>query len=140
MMSNTTPINVRGIDHVVIRSRAIDKMLRFYGEVLGCKVERKVDEIGMTQLRAGSALIDLVDTEGVLGRKGGPAPGPNAHNMDHLCLLIEPWDSDRISAHLTEHGVTVGAVETRYGALGIGPSIYIEDPDGNVIELKGPPG
>jgi catechol 2,3-dioxygenase-like lactoylglutathione lyase family enzyme len=132
-------ITVRGIDHVVIRTEAIATLLQFYRDVLGCRLERHAEELGLYQLRAGSALIDLVDVDGPLGRKGGGPPRSDGRNMDHLCLQVEPWDEVAIRAYLAKAGVAAPAAEKRYGAKGFGPSIYIEDPDGNAIELKGPP-
>lgn len=133
------PIAVRGLDHIVLRVAGLDAMIAFYGEVLGCRVERRQDEIGLVQLRAGNALIDLVPVDGKLGRAGGAAPGEGGRNLDHLCLRVEPFDEAAIRAHLEAHGVRAGPVETRYGAEGEGPSIYLLDPERNTVELKGPP-
>ncbi len=131
---------VQGIDHVVLRVVDVEGMIRFYQDVLGCAVERRKDELGLIQLRAGGSLIDLVDVNGELGQKGGAAPGAEARNMDHLCLRIDPFDEGHIRAHLREHGVEAGEQVTRYGAEGDGPSLYIQDPEDNTVELKGPPG
>ncbi len=131
---------VQGIDHVVIRVVDVEAMIRFYQDVLGCAVERRNDDLGLIQLRAGSSLIDLVDVSGELGLKGGAAPGAEARNMDHLCLRIDPFDEAEIRAHLRAHGIEAGELATRYGAEGDGPSLYIQDPEGNTVELKGPPG
>jgi glyoxylase I family protein len=132
-------IHVREIDHLVLRVSRLEIMLQFYCEVLGCSVERRQDEIGLVQLRAGSSLIDLVPVDGELGRAGGKAPGTQGRNLDHFCLRVEPFDAAAISAHLRSHGAAPGAVEQRYGAEGEGPSIYVTDPEGNTVELKGPP-
>lgn len=132
-------IRLREIDHVVLRIVDVPAMLRFYGEVLGCTVERRQDEIGLIQLRAGRALIDLVAVDGQLGRAGGAAPGRQGRNLDHVCFRVEPFDAGQIRRHLAAHGVDCGPVEQRYGAEGEGPSIYLSDPEDNVIELKGPP-
>ena len=123
----------------MLRVTDLAAMLRFYGEVLGCRVERRQEEIGLTQLRAGRSLIDLVTVAGPLGRQGGAPPGPEGRNLDHLCLRVEPFDADAIRAHLAQFGVAFGAVASRYGAEGEGPSIYVQDPEGNVVELKGAP-
>lgn len=131
---------VLGIDHVVIRARDAEGLARFYAEVLGCVEERRQDDLGLLQLRAGRSLIDLVAVDGKLGRTGGAAPGVGGRNLDHLCLRIEPWDPAAIGAHLRAHSVAAGEVAMRYGAEGEGPSLYLSDPEGNVIELKGPPG
>ena len=114
-------------------------MQRFYCDVLGCREERRQDEIGLVQLRAGASLIDLVSIDGKLGRHGGAAPGREGHNMDHLCLRVENYDEAVILAHLEAHGVRIGESGSRYGAQGEGPSVYLYDPQGNMIELKGPP-
>lgn len=90
-------------------------------------------------MRAGESLIDLVDVEGKIGRLGGAAPGEQGRNMDHLCLRAEPFDRDAIVAHLAAHGARIGEFGSRYGAEGEGPSQYLYDPEGNMVELKGPP-
>ncbi len=115
--------------------------IRFYQDVLGAKLERSVPDIGLYQLRAGTSLIDLVDLAGSLGLEGGAAPAMSGgHNVDHVCLRVLPWDEAAILAHLSRHGISDAQVSSRYGAEGFGPSIYIRDPTGNTIELKGPPG
>ena len=132
-------IRIRDIDHLVLRVVDLDAMLRFYVEALGCRIERRQDAIGLVQLRAGNALIDLVPVDGKLGRAGGAAPGPEGRNLDHFCLRVEPFDEDAIRSQLAAHGCIAGPVEQRYGAEGTGPSLYLSDPEGNVVELKGPP-
>lgn len=132
-------VRIRHIDHVVLRVRDLDSMLHFYCEVLGCSVERRKDDIGLVQLRAGRSLLDLVPVDGELGRAGGAAPGREGRNMDHLCFRVETFDEAALVEHLERHGIEPGRVSTRYGAEGFGPSIYVEDPEGNRVELKGPP-
>ncbi len=122
---------IKGLDHVVLRVADLERAIRFYCEVLGCTEERRVESINLVQLRAGAALIDLISAAG--------APEPGAGNMDHFALRIEPFDEADLRAHLDSHGVAVGELATRYGAEGSGPSLYIQDPDGNTVELKGPP-
>ena len=130
-------VPIIGLDHVVLRVRDLDAMLHFYRDTLGCPVERELD-IGLVQLRAGSSLIDLVPVDSELGRTGGgPPDGPR--NMDHFCLQVEPFEEEAIRATLAARGYRAGPVESRYGARGDGPSIYVEDPEGNTVELKGPP-
>lgn len=131
-------ITLLGIDHVVLRCRDVNRMVHFYCDVLGCTVEKVQEKIGLTQLRAGRALIDLVDVDGELGRMGGAAPGREGRNLDHFALRVERIDAAALRAHLAAHGIPMGDVKIRYGAEGEGPSVYIEDPEGNVIELKGP--
>ncbi len=130
-------MKIAGIDHVVLRVKALPAMLAFYTQALGCTVERAREDIGLYQLRAGVALIDLVPVEGKLGRMGGAAPGADARNMDHLCLRVVDFDVDVVRAHLERHGVMVGEIGLRYGSTGEGLSIYLQDPDGNALELRG---
>lgn len=132
-------IHIRELDHLVLRVANLDAMLHFYCEVLGCTVERRQDSIGLVQLRAGRSLLDLVPVDGKLGMAGGRAPGAEGRNLDHFCFRVEPFDEGAVRAHLKAHGISAGPVEARYGAEGTGPSIYVADPEGNVVELKGPP-
>ena len=129
---------IKGIDHVVLRVADVERSLRFYCGALGCTEERRLEDFGLYQLRAGASLIDIVPIDGRLGRMGGAGPGAEGRNMDHFCLSIEPFDEADIRAHLAAHGIDAGEVKKRYGATGEGPSLYISDPDGNTVELKGP--
>jgi glyoxylase I family protein len=138
-MSTPNPVNIRLIDHVVIRARDPAALVEFYQRVLGCALEQAQRKIGLYQLRAGNSLIDIVDVDGELGRHFERPPATDAPNMDHFCVQVEPWDAEAIRAHLEHHGIDAGDVVQRYGALGTGPSIYIRDPEGNTVELKGPP-
>ena len=133
------PFEVQQIDHIVLRVRDSAAMEAFYRDALGCAVERRQEAIGMVQLRAGRSLIDLVAVDGKLGRMGGAAWGAEGHNVDHLCLRVEPFDRDAIVAHLQAYGARIGDFGSRYGAEGEGPSQYLFDPEGNMVELKGPP-
>lgn len=125
-MSVTRPFVIRGIDHVVLRARDASALITFYADTLGCPVERTID--GLTQLRAGNALIDIV------ARDPDDAAGSN---MDHLCLTLDAFDADRVAAWLLACGVAIGEIATRYGAGGYGVSIYLTDPAGNGLELRG---
>ena len=131
-------INIQAIDHVVFRVVNLERMARFYIDVLGARWEKKQEAIGLYQLRVGNALVDLVPVDEKLGAMGGAAPGREARNVDHVCFRVLPWDGNSILAHLTAHGLS-GEIVSRYGAEGDGPSIYVEDPEGNALELKGPP-
>ena len=131
-------IQILGLDHVVLRVQDASRMTRFYCDVLGCKVERARQDLGLIQLRAGQSLIDLVPVDGTLGKGGGAAPGPEGRNLDHFCLRVEPFDESAIRSRLQAHGIDAGPVASRYGAEGQGPSVYLHDPEGNGVELKGP--
>jgi glyoxylase I family protein len=128
------PFAVLGIDHIVLRVRALAPALEFYRDVLGCVLEREQPELGLTQLRAGRSLIDLVTIDGPLGAGDPPGAG---RNVEHFCLTVAPFDEESLSVWLASRGVSVHAPATRYGAEGEGRSFYIDDPDGNHIELKG---
>ena len=130
-------IRILGLDHIVLRVRDIDRSLRFYRDVLGCSEERCIEPLGLHQLRAGAQLIDLVDLAKPLGEAGGAPPGEQGRNVDHFAFFIDGFDEAALREHLAGHGVDAGEVAPRYGAQGMGPSMYIRDPDGNVVELKG---
>jgi len=132
-------IRIRDIDHVVLRASDMARMQAFYCDVLGCTVAKVQERIGLVQLRAGRSMIDLIDVNGVIGQAGGAPPGREGRNMDHLCLRVEPFDGEAIVGFLKENGVEAGEIVSRFGAEGDGPSIYISDPEGNVVELKGAP-
>jgi glyoxylase I family protein len=132
-------INLAAIDHVVFRVKDMAGMIRFYEDVLGARVEREVPELGLVQLRAGTSLIDFVDVNGKIGRQKGAAPGEEGQNVDHVCFRVLPWNGSAILEHLVRHGFEKPEIASRYGAEGQGPSIYISDPEGNDLELKGPP-
>lgn len=130
--------NIIGLDHLVLRARDLDALVKFYCDVLGCTIERRQEKFGLIQLRAGNSLIDIVSSDGVLGSRGGEAPSPgNGHNLDHFCVRIEPFNEIEIRAHLNLHNVEASDLMNVYGAEGSGPSIYIKDPEGNSVELKG---
>lgn len=135
---DTPPFALCGLDHIVLRVVDLDRMRSFYKEILGCTDEREQPEIGLYQLRAGHALIDLVTIAGKLGAVGGAAPGAEGRNLDHFALALDGFDDAAIRAHLARHGVAIEQAGPRYGAEGEGPSIYIRDPEGNIVELKGP--
>ena len=119
---------IRGIDHVVLRVRDIERMRKFYCDVLGAHHVAYRPEFGMSHLRVGAAMIDLIQVQTL----------PEGRNMDHLCLRVEPFDQDAIVSHLQKHKVEVGKIALRFGAEGNGTSIYLTDPEGNTVELKGP--
>jgi catechol 2,3-dioxygenase-like lactoylglutathione lyase family enzyme len=132
-------LKIKQIDHLVLRVVDVKAMMDFYINVIGCSLEKIQEEIGLYQLRAGSSLIDIISVDGKLGKVGGSAPGQEGRNLDHFCLRIDPFDVDEITQYLKGKGAEPGQVESRYGAEGEGPSIYVTDPEGNIVELKGAP-
>ncbi len=133
------PFTLKHIDHIVLRVRNIDESMAFYRDVLGCELKKRRDDLGMMHMAAGASMIDLVDINGAIGRQGGAAAGKEQRNVDHFCLRIEPFDPAALAAYLEQHGVRVGEAVKRFGAEGVGWSMYCVDPDGNQLELKGPP-
>lgn len=129
-------IKVKAIDHIVLRTDDLAGMLHFYCDVLNCAEERSLPELGLVQLRAGTALIDIVTVDSELGKLGGKSPQQDGRNMDHLCLRIEPMQETELIETLKQQGIEAPDFEERYGAEGYGRSIYIEDPEANVVELR----
>ena len=128
---------IAAIDHIVLRTDKLNQMLDFYRDVLGCEIERETPpEIGLTQLRAGDAMIDLVNVDSRLGHMGGGPPTKSEKNVDHFCLQLKSISEEQIRNHLESHGIEVGEFGERYGAQGLGQSVYIQDPEGNTVELR----
>jgi catechol 2,3-dioxygenase-like lactoylglutathione lyase family enzyme len=136
-MSN--PIAVAGFDHIVLRIRDKAAMLGFYEGVLGLAVDRDRPELGLTHVRLGRQMLDLVTVDGVIGRLGGAGPAADGRNLDHFAVQVDPFDEPAIRDHLAAHGVPIVEEGERYGASGEGYSLYVRDPEGNTVELKGPP-
>ena len=128
--------HIQQLDQLVLRVQNPELMLMFYQQALGCTLERQLPELGLYQLRAGQQLIDIISVDGELGLPGGKAPGAEGHNLAHFCLLISPFEPATLQQHFARFGIDIGEPEVRYGATGFGPSVYIQDPQGNVIELK----
>lgn len=130
-------ITPKAIDHIVLRTDRYQELIDFYCNVIHCTFERaSSDELGLTQLRAGNALIDIVDVNGKIGQSGGPAPQETGNNVDHFCLQIEPFEEHELQTYLEGCGVVCGEFQDRYGAQGMGRSIYIKDIAGNNLELR----
>ena len=127
-------IQIRKIDHLVLRVRDIDAMRAFYCDVLGAEHIGYRPKFAMSHLRVGDCMLDLVEAE----KRGLPAPAAGGLNLDHFCFRVEPFDQEAIVAHLKRHNVAIGPIRDRYGAEGNGISIYLTDPEGNTVELKGP--
>ena len=132
------PIHIDGFDHIVLRVRDKAAMLAFYEGVLGLAVDRDRPELGLTHVRAGRQMIDLVTLDGPLGKLGGAGPSAEGRNLDHFALQVRPFDAAAIRAHLAAHDVAIVEEGRRYGADGDGVSLYVRDPEGNTVELKGP--
>lgn len=133
------PFLLQRIDHVVLRVEDLRSSIDFYQSVLGCTVIKVQEHLGLVHLKAGASMIDLVSVDGTLGRRGGAGPAATARNVDHLCLRIDPFNESDLVEHLARHAVSpAGKAVVNFGAEGDGLSLYFADPDGNLIELKGP--
>jgi glyoxylase I family protein len=124
---------IGGLDHVVLRVGDLDRAIVFYETVLGMHVERRLEQPKLVQLRAGASLIDLVPAS----ISPQAAPDKAGRNMDHFAIRVVGFDATTLKAHLKRYGIDPCEVRERYGSEGYGPSIYISDPDGNTVELKG---
>ncbi len=123
------PNTVLGLDHLVLRVRDLETSIDFYRRVLGARIERQLQTPRIVQLRIGDSLLDLVP-----GRK---RRSPDI-NLDHFAVRVASFDPAALRRRLARYGVTPADVAERYGAEGYGPSIYFKDPDGNMVEMKGP--
>jgi len=119
-----------GLDHVVLLVRDQPTSQKFYTEMLGCTVDAVNEKAKIIHLRFGEQQIDLVPGN-------GPGDEQRREGMDHLCLSIACSDLAGLAQSLRAAGVHVeGDVVTRLGAYGVGPSVYLRDPDGYKVELK----
>jgi glyoxylase I family protein len=134
----TPPFTLEGIDHLLLLVQGMAPAVKFYTEVLGCTVEDRLPQYGMLQLRAGHALIDLVDISVPEAAWAAP-PVAGGRNLDHLCLALGHHDEVMLRRHLAQHGVEIIEEGLHAGSRGESLSLYVRDPSGNVIELKGPP-
>lgn len=131
------PFTLTGLDHVVFLVDDMAKALTFYHEVLGCQPGYSYPALGMEQVWVGSALIVLWDTTHP-GAKAAVPPVQGGRNVDHVCIATSPFDHDALRAHLAAHGVEIEREAMHGGARGMGHSVYVLDPFGNKLEIKGP--
>jgi pterin-4a-carbinolamine dehydratase/extradiol dioxygenase family protein len=132
-------MRVQHIDHIVLCVSDLERMVQFYCDVLGCSVERRsAGEFGLVQLRAGRSLIDLIPAHGALEGGDGSPGGGARRNLHHFCVRVQPFEEEELREHLARHGISCGELKMNYGAEGKGPTLYFEDPEGNIVELKGP--
>ena len=121
---------VLGLDHVVLRVRSLETSIAFYRAVMGARIERQLQTPRIVQLRIGESLLDLVP-----GRR---RKADADHNMDHFAVRVANLDAAALARKLKPFGVTPAEPKDRYGSEGYGLSIYFTDPDGNMLEFKGP--
>jgi glyoxylase I family protein len=131
------PFSLVGIDHVVFLVDDMSRAMEFYAKVLGCVPGYSYPALGIEQVWCGAALIVLWDTTHP-GAAGASPAVPGGRNVDHLCIATSPFAPEAMRAHLAVHGVAILREATHGGARGMGHSLYIRDPFGNVLEIKGP--
>src|SRR5262249_41535576 len=130
-------VKIREMDHIVLRVRDVEKSLRFYTEVLGLEPERleqfKAGGGGVPSVRVNSGtIIDFFPSPDM-----GPLKRNAPRNQDHFCMVIEPTDLDKVKSEFQAIGVEIQAGPgPRWGAHGNGTSLYVYDPDDNVVELR----
>ena len=115
---------VIGFDHLVLAVADVEKSLAWYCGELG------LAEVNVEEWRAGkapfpSARIDSTTIIDFFPKKAGAAAADATKNLDHICLVVEPTDLSPL-----------GETGPRFGAQGIGTSVYLDDPDGNTVELR----
>ena len=121
------PLHATGLDHVVITVADVERSLSWYTRELGLEGVRVEEwrrgEVPFPSLRVDAGtIIDLLE-----GERSG-------QNVDHVCLVVEPVDLDAVAAS-GDFDVVSGPGK-RFGARGDGVSLYVLDPDSNVIELR----
>jgi len=131
------PFTLIGLDHVVFLVDDMPRALQFYHQVLGAVPGYSYPALGMEQVWCGAALIVLWDNTHPGARSAVP-PVKGGRNVDHLCIATSPFDPAALRRHLAAHGVTIEREATHGGARGMGFSVYIRDPFGNLLEIKGP--
>ncbi len=129
-------VTITEMDHIVLRVKDVETSLRFYSETLGMKTERveqwRAGEIRFPSVRLNDdTIIDFfASNQEPIGRDG-------ARNLDHYCMVIEPTDMEELKSKFEAIGVGIQAGPgKRWGSHGDGISLYIYDPDDNVVELR----
>ena len=136
MQQSDIQCRVRAFDHLVLTVRSIPETVRFYTQVLGMRGQQfdAADGSRRWALCFGQSKINLHQ----MGREFEPKAGHPTPGSADICLLTDAPLKDWI-AHLETHQVDVldGPVK-RNGATGPIQSIYLRDPDQNLIEVSVP--
>jgi catechol 2,3-dioxygenase-like lactoylglutathione lyase family enzyme len=122
-------VRVTGLDHIVLVCSDVERSLSWYCDELG------LDGARVDEWRRGDAPFPSVrvDDQTIIDLLAGDRSGVN---MDHVCLVVEPTDLAALAASGRFDIVGEGAVEGLFGARGLATSLYVHDPDGNVVELR----
>ena len=129
-------VKITEMDHIVLRNKDVEESLRFYTDVLGLQAER-VAEWRAGEVRFPSARINADTIIDFFGTDQDPIGKDGVKNQDHFCMVIEPTDMEELKAKFEAMGGEIQAGPgKRWGSHGDGISLYIYDPDGNVVELR----
>ena len=130
MPSYDRNVKVTGMDHIVLAVDDVERALAWYGDELGLEGVR-VDE-----WRDGKAPFPSmrVSNGTIIDFLPASERAEKGLNLDHLCLVIEPEDLDAMKA--SGRFDVLDGPAPRYGAQGMGTSLYVRDPDGNTVELR----
>ncbi|PKB67621.1 MAG: hypothetical protein BZY81_04285 [SAR202 cluster bacterium Io17-Chloro-G4] len=129
-------VKITEMDHIVLRVKDVEESLRFYCETLGMQSER-VDQWKAGEVRFPSARLNADTIIDFFGSDQEPIAKDGIKNQDHYCMVIEPTDMEELKAKFEAIGVEIQAGPgTRWGSHGDGISLYIYDPDDNVVELR----
>ena len=122
-------VRVVGLDHLVLLCSDVERSLTFYCDQLGLEAVR------LEQWRQGEAPFPSVrvDATTIIDLLAGARDGTN---VDHFCLVLGATDLRALAASGEYDVVGEGAVDGLFGAQGYATSLYVRDPDGNVIELR----
>ena len=129
-------VKITEMDHIVLRNKDVEVSLKFYTEVLGLQAER-IDEWRAGEVRFPSARINADTIIDFFGTDQEPIGKEGDKNQDHYCMVIEPTDMEELKSKFEAMGVGIQAGPgKRWGSHGDGISLYIYDPDDNVVELR----
>ena len=125
-------LTIEALDHIVLIVEDVDRSVAWYRDVLGLEALRydewKRGEVFFPSLRINEGtIIDIVP-------RGDGERAPRDLNVDHFCVTAAPLDLAEVAASGT-FDVVEGPVE-RWGARGDATSLYVRDPDGNVVEIR----
>ena len=129
-------VTITEMDHIVLRVSDVEASLSFYSEILGLPVER-VDQWRAGEVRFPSVRLNADTIIDLFASDQEPIGKEGAKNQDHYCMVIEPTDMEALKAEFEAIGVEIQAGPgKRWGSHGDGISLYIYDPDDNVVELR----
>lgn len=129
-------VKITEMDHIVLRVKDVEESLRFYTETLGLKSER-VEQWRAGEIRFPSARLNDDTIIDLFPSDQEPIARDGVRNQDHFCMVIEPTDMEDLKAKFEALGVGIqSGPGKRWGSHGDGISLYLYDPDNNVVELR----